>query len=191
MPRLTRIITRTGDDGSTGLAFGDRVSKASLRIQAMGSVDELNSFIGLLLVESLPESIRALLLTIQHDLFDIGGELAMPEHSIVTEEALLYLEEQATLLNRELPALKEFILPGGSPQSAWTHIARATARRAERDLVALAESGEVVTENSRRYLNRLSDLLFILARELNRVAGQTDVFWRKENLPKKTSEETA
>lgn len=187
MPRLTRIITRTGDDGSTGLAFGDRVSKASLRIQAMGSVDELNSFIGLLLVESLPEAIRALLLTIQHDLFDIGGELAMPEHSIVTEEALLYLEEQATLLNRELPALKEFILPGGSPQSAWTHIARATARRAERDLVALAESGEVITENSRRYLNRLSDLLFILARELNRVAGQTDVFWRKENQPKKQS----
>lgn len=190
MPRLTRIITRTGDDGSTGLAFGDRVSKASLRIQAMGSVDELNSFIGLLLVESLPEAIRALLLTIQHDLFDIGGELAMPEHSIVTEEALLYLEEQATLLNRELPPLKEFILPGGSPQAAWTHIARATARRAERDLVALAESGEVITENSRRYLNRLSDLLFILARELNRVAGQTDVFWRKENQPNKTSEKT-
>lgn len=190
MPRLTRIITRTGDDGSTGLAFGDRVSKASLRIQAMGSVDELNSFIGLLLVESLPEAIRTLLLKVQHDLFDIGGELAMPEHSIVTEEALLYLEEQATLLNRELPPLKEFILPGGSPQAAWTHIARATARRAERDLVALVESGEVITENSRRYLNRLSDLLFILARELNRVAGQTDVFWRKENQSNKTSEKT-
>lgn len=183
MPRLSKIITRTGDDGTTGLAFGDRVGKDSLRIQAMGSVDELNSFIGVLLNETLPDEVRQSLLMIQHDLFDIGGELAMPWHAIVAESALLQLENQAQIWNENLPPLKEFILPGGSSQAAWAHVARATSRRAERDLVALANSGEAVTENSRRYLNRLSDLLFILARELNRVAGQTDVFWRKNTEP--------
>lgn len=180
MPRLSRIITRTGDDGSTGLAGGDRVSKSSLRIQAMGSVDELNSFIGVLLTLQLPPAVTTTLLAIQHDLFDLGGELAMPGYELVKEEALLRLEQTASDWNENLPPLREFILPGGSVQAAWAHVARATARRAERDMVALGESGDAVTATSRHYLNRLSDLLFILARELNRINDQTDVFWRKD-----------
>lgn len=179
MPRLSRIITRTGDDGTTGLAGGDRVSKASARIHAMGSIDELNSVIGVLLTLELPERVTLSLLAIQHDLFDLGGELAMPGHALVAETALLRLEQTAAEWNEHLPPLREFILPGGSVQAAWAHIARATARRAERDMVALAESDATITATSRHYLNRLSDLLFIMARELNHVAGRTDVFWRK------------
>lgn len=179
MPRLTRIITRTGDDGSTGLAGGERISKASPRIQAMGSIDELNSFIGLLLTQPLDDDIRRTLLAIQHDLFDLGGELAMPGHDLVSEDALLRLEQAAADWNELLPPLREFILPGGSVAASWAHVARATARRAERDMVALAGSGEKVSSIGPRYLNRLSDLLFILARELNRRGGHSDTFWRR------------
>lgn len=184
MPRLSRIVTRTGDDGTTGLAGGERVSKASARIVAMGSVDEVNSFLGVLLTLGLPPDVRTCLLAIQNDLFDLGGELAMPGHQLVKDEAVVRLETTAARWNEHLPPLREFILPGGSAASAWAHVARATARRAERDVVHLAQQpDENVSETARQYLNRLSDLLFILARELNYSSNVSDVFWRKPGVP--------
>jgi cob(I)alamin adenosyltransferase len=176
--RLSRIITRTGDAGATGLGDGSRITKDSLRIHAIGEVDELNSCVGVLLAEpDLPPPIRIALLDIQHDLFDLGGELSQPGKSRMTQAQTDRLEELATRFNADLPRLKEFILPGGSRAAALAHLARATCRRAERAIVHLGNS-DSVSENTRRYINRLSDLLFILGRVLNQGAGG-DILWQK------------
>ena len=178
--RLSRIVTRTGDAGTTGLGDGSRVSKTSARIEAIGTVDELNSSVGLLLTEAVPESIRQLLTDVQHDLFDLGGELSIPGHSAVSDAHIGRLEDAVEHYNRELPPLKEFILPGGTRAAALAHVARTICRRAERAVVALAAEDDSVTKQSRIYLNRLSDLLFVLARALNRASGTTDVLWQKD-----------
>ena len=174
--RLSKIVTRTGDDGSTGLGDGTRTPKHSARIEAIGDVDELNSSVGVLLCEQLTPFIREGLIAIQHDLFDLGGELSMPGYELLDESQVQRLERLIETFNAELPPLKEFILPGGSRAASACHIARAVSRRAERRVVALAEK-EQVSMNSRLYLNRLSDLLFVLARKLNREAGAPDVLW--------------
>jgi cob(I)alamin adenosyltransferase len=175
--RLTRIYTRTGDDGSTGLATGPRVPKDAARIEAMGDVDELNSVIGLLLARPVPKPHAECLLEIQHDLFDLGGELSMPGESLMQAERVAWLEARLDALNEGLPPLEEFILPGGGEAGATCHLARAVCRRAERHLVRLGRE-EPVTETARRYLNRLSDLLFVLARVLARESGAGEVFWK-------------
>jgi cob(I)alamin adenosyltransferase len=183
--RLTRIATRTGDDGSTGLATGARVSKSDRRVAAMGDVDELNSQLGVLLSEPLPDDVRRLLRQVQHELFDLGGELSLPGQTLLKPDAVAALDRALEKFNAALPALKEFILPGGSHSAALAHVVRTVARRAERALVAL---GEVETVNAapRQYLNRLSDLLFVLARVLNRAnldgLGGDDVYWRSQRL---------
>src|SRR5690554_4741785 len=176
--RLSKIYTRTGDAGTTGLGDGARVLKNSLRVHAMGEVDELNAAIGLLLCETLPEDIDALLTGVQHDLFDLGGELCIPGMALIGEGHVERLERELDRINEGLEPLKDFILPGGTRASALAHQARTVCRRAERVLVALAES-EDVNAPPRRYLNRLSDLLFVLGRELNRHAGRGDVLWQK------------
>lgn len=176
--RLTKIITRTGDAGSTGLGDGSRIGKDSPRIDAIGEVDELNSALGLLLCENLPEKIRSALLDIQHDLFDLGGELCLPGMSVLKEVQLTRLETLAEEFNSTLPRLAEFILPGGSRAAALAHLCRTICRRAERSVVHLAH-GEMVSDIARRYLNRLSDLLFILGRALNHADGCGDVLWQK------------
>jgi len=176
--RLSKIYTRTGDDGSTGLSDGSRVSKDSLRVEAIGAVDELNSQIGVLLAEAgLSETIRGRLTEVRHELFDLGGELSLPSHACITETQVTRLENELDQLNEPLPPLKEFILPGGSRAAALCHVARATCRRAERRLVTLAQA-ETVSPASLHYLNRLSDLLFVMCRAINRDAGQPDVLWR-------------
>ena len=177
--RLSKIVTRTGDNGTTGLGDGTRVSKDSARIDAIGAVDELNSTVGLLLAEALPDAAADCLTSVQHDLFDLGGELSIPGHVAVTDAHVTRLEEAVESLNADLGALKEFILPGGTRAAALAHVARTVCRRAERALVRMAASGPV-SDPARRYLNRLSDLLFVLARTLNRAAGRSDVLWRKD-----------
>jgi cob(I)alamin adenosyltransferase len=177
--RLSKIVTRTGDAGTTGLGDGSRVAKDSARIEAIGSIDELNSTLGLLLAESLPEAIAACLTSVQHDLFDLGGELSIPGHVAVGDAHVARLEAAVERFNADLGALKEFILPGGTRSAAIAHVARTVCRRAERALVHMA-SHETVSDASRRYVNRLSDLLFVLARALNRAAGAPDVLWRKD-----------
>jgi cob(I)alamin adenosyltransferase len=177
--RLSKIVTRTGDAGTTGLGDGTRVAKDSARIDAIGAVDELNSTLGVLLAEPLPEPVKACLIEIQHDLFDLGGELSIPGYQAVNEAQALRLEDAVERFNADLPALKEFILPGGSRAASLAHVARTVCRRAERALVHLGTTAEV-REPARKYLNRLSDLLFVLARVLNRAAGGTDVLWRKD-----------
>ncbi|TSE19626.1 Cob(I)yrinic acid a,c-diamide adenosyltransferase [Tepidimonas alkaliphilus] len=179
--RLTQIATRTGDAGTTGLGNNQRVSKSSLRIHALGDVDELNSHLGLLLTEPLPEDVRALLITIQHELFNLGGELSMPGHALLKPEAVLALDQALHDYNQRLPRLQEFILPGGTRAAALAHVCRTVARRAERSLVALGEA-EALHATPRQYLNRLSDLLFVLARVLNRHGGGDDVYWNSERL---------
>ena len=183
--RLTHIATRTGDDGSTGLGDGSRVGKDHLRVAAMGDVDELNSQLGVLLAEPLPADVRDLLVVIQHELFNLGGELSIPGFELLKAEAVLRLDEALAHYNAQLPRLAEFILPAGSRSAALAHVARTVARRAERALVALA-AGEAVNAAPRQYLNRLSDLLFVLARVLNRAnldgLGGDDVYWRSERL---------
>ena len=179
MPRLSKITTRTGDAGETGLGDGARVPKDSLRVQTLGEVDELNSALGVVLAEALPDAVRAVLLEAQHDLFDLGGELSIPGHAMLREEQVRRLEEALEAWNADLPALKEFILPGGSRAAAAAHLARTICRRAERSLVALGRA-EQISEHARRYLNRLSDLLFVAGRVLNRHAGRGDVQWRHE-----------
>lgn len=174
--RLSKIYTRTGDAGSTGLGDGSRVSKSSPRIAAIGTVDELNSGIGLVLCESLPPQVETCLRDVQHDLFDLGGELSIPGHSMVSEAQVLRLEQTLDSFNESLPPLKEFILPGGSRAAAQCHVARTVCRRAERDLIQLA-SQETVSDHLRHYLNRLSDLLFVLARVINRAAQTADLLW--------------
>jgi cob(I)alamin adenosyltransferase len=177
--RLSKITTRTGDAGETGLGDGSRVPKDSLRIRALGDIDELNSAIGLMLAEELPEDARAALGEVQHDLFDLGGELSIPGHALVREEQVARLEKLLEAWNGGLPPLKEFILPGGSRAAAAAHLARTVCRRAERSVVALGQK-ERVGEHARQYLNRLSDLLFVAGRILNRAAGRSDVQWRHE-----------
>ena len=176
--RLTKIYTRTGDDGSTGLAANHRVPKDDARIEAMGDVDELNSAIGLLLAEAVPEDARNLLIQVQHRLFDLGGELAMPEYQTLSDAHTRALETAIDQWNANLPPLKDFILPGGSRSGAQCHLARAICRRAERRLVHLHHVAPQRPEVL-RYLNRLSDLLFVLARVLNNEAGQEVVYWQK------------
>jgi cob(I)alamin adenosyltransferase len=180
--RLSKIITRTGDDGSTGLGDGTRTRKDAARIQVLGDVDELNSAIGLLLVEPLDGEVRVTLTRIQNQLFDLGGEICIPGHRAISDAQVTFLDETTCELNATLPPLKEFILPGGSRQAALCHVARTVARRAERSLVALHGS-EPVSPQSRQYLNRLSDFLFVLARTLNRQAGASDSLWQREPAP--------
>lgn len=175
--RLSKIVTRTGDDGTTGLGDGSRTGKASPRIEAIGEVDELNSCIGMLLAEDLPADIRDCLLAIQNDLFDLGGELSIPGFESVSESHVARLEREVERINAGLPPLKEFILPGGARAATICHLARAVSRRAERRVTALAQT-ETVASFTRQYLNRLSDLLFVLAREINARAGAPEVLWR-------------
>jgi cob(I)alamin adenosyltransferase len=183
--RLTQIATRTGDDGTTGLGDGTRVPKNHLRVQAMGDIDELNSSIGVLLTERLPDDVRNLLVTVQHELFNLGGELSIPGYGLLQEQAVAGLDDALEHYNAALPRLKEFILPGGTRSAALAHVSRTIARRAERSLVTLA-AVETVRPAPRQYLNRLSDLLFVLARVLNRAnldgRGGDDVYWRSERL---------
>ncbi|MEO8385937.1 MAG: cob(I)yrinic acid a,c-diamide adenosyltransferase [Betaproteobacteria bacterium] len=176
--RLTKITTRTGDAGTTGLGDGTRVRKNALRVVVIGDVDELNSMLGLLLTEPLPDSARATLVRIQNQLFDLGGEICIPGTAVLTSEHVSFLDGESSRLNADLGPLKEFILPGGSRAASCCHLARTIARRAERSLVALADS-DPVSALSLQYLNRLSDFLFILARTLNRHAGVVDVCWRR------------
>ncbi len=183
--RLTQIATRTGDDGTTGLGDGTRVPKDHLRVAAMGDVDELNSGLGVLLAEPLPADVRELLVTIQHELFNLGGELSIPGFALLQADAVARLDGALAHYNAQLPRLKEFILPAGTRSAALAHLSRTVARRAERALVALAASS-AVNEAPRQYLNRLSDLLFVLARVLNRAnldgLGGDDVYWHSERL---------
>jgi cob(I)alamin adenosyltransferase len=175
--RLTRIYTRTGDAGTTGLADGSRVAKDAPRIEAMGDIDELNSAIGVLLAETLPEDVRACLTDVQNDLFDLGGELSVPGHPILADSHVAQLESALDQFNTTLPALRDFILPGGSRAAALAHVARTVCRRAERRVVTLAQT-ETVPALAVPYLNRLSDLLFVLSRVLNKYAGGHDVLWQ-------------
>lgn len=181
--RLSQIATRTGDDGTTGLGDNTRVSKNSARPHAMGDVDELNSHIGLLLCETLPEDVRAVLIDVQHELFNLGGEISIPGYELLKDDALLRLDEALARYNEQLPRLLEFILPAGTRAASQAHICRTVARRAERSVVALQEV-ETLRAAPRQYLNRLSDLMFVLARVLNRVDGGDDVYWKSDRLAK-------
>jgi cob(I)alamin adenosyltransferase len=176
--RLTKIYTRTGDTGETGLGDGSRAPKDSRRVHALGEVDELNSAIGVLLAEELPNGVRAALAGIQHDLLDLGGEVCIPGHTSMSESQVARLEALLDEYNSDLPPLKEFILPGGTRAASLAHLARTVCRRAERALVSLAHA-EPVGTTARIYLNRLSDLLFVLGRVLNR-GGGGDVLWRHD-----------
>ena len=183
--RLTQIATRTGDDGTTGLGNNTRVSKNSGRPHAMGDVDELNSHIGLLLCEPLPADMRELLIDVQHQLFNLGGELSMPGYELLKDDGLLQLDNALAHYNAQLPRLVEFILPAGTRGAALAHVCRTVARRAERAVVALGAE-EALKDTPRQYLNRLSDLMFVFARVLNRhrtdgTVGD-DVYWRSERL---------
>lgn len=177
--RLSRIATRTGDNGSTGLGDGSRIAKDDIRIHALGDVDELNSQLGLLLCETLPATLRAELLEIQHDLFDLGSELCLPGSSLITATQVTRLDRLLEKYNADLLPLKEFILPGGSRAAAQMHVCRTVCRRAERTVVTLAHD-DTVNPQPRQYLNRLSDLCFVLSRVLNRYAGGSDILWRKD-----------
>lgn len=177
--RLSKIATRTGDDGTTGLGDGSRTGKDSLRVQAIGAVDELNSNLGVLLCEPLPAVLREELISIQHDLFDLGGELCIPGSNTITAAQVARLDALLEKYNADLPPLKEFILPGGCRAAALTHVCRTVCRRAERNMVSLGRQ-ENINPAPRRYMNRLSDLLFVLTRVLNRAAGGSDVLWEKD-----------
>jgi cob(I)alamin adenosyltransferase len=179
--RLTQIATRTGDDGTTGLGDNTRVSKDHLRVHAMGDVDELNSHIGLLLCEELPAEVRPVLVEIQHQLFNLGGELSIPGFELLKPEAVLALDEALAHHNAQLPKLEEFILPAGNRAASQAHVCRTVARRAERAVVALGGQ-DPLRETPRQYLNRLSDLMFVLARVFNRMNGGDDVYWKSERM---------
>lgn len=180
--RLSRIYTRTGDDGTTGLGDGSRVDKDSLRVEAYGTVDEANSAIGQVLsCNGVPEALRRCLTEVQHDLFDLGGELCIPGHRAIEARFITRLEAELDAFNAELPALKEFILPGGGPAAAACHLARTIVRRAERRVLSLAKE-EQVAEEVLRYLNRLSDLLFVIARRLAREESGQEVIWDRNRL---------
>lgn len=177
--RLSKIYTRTGDDGSTGLGDGSRVAKDSLRVEAYGTVDEANSCIGVLLASELPDDVRTLLTQVQHQLFDLGGELCIPGHAAIFDADIDALETRLDHYNDALPALKDFILPGGGEAAARCHVARTVVRRAERETVALGRLEEIRPQ-AIRYLNRLSDLLFVLARVLARASGHGEVLWNHD-----------
>ncbi len=177
--RLSKIYTRTGDDGTTGLTGGSRIAKDHPRVEAMGAVDELNSALGVLLAEDIDADVRECLERVQHRLFDLGGELSMPGHSLIDAAHVRELERALDAYNAPLPPLKDFILPGGSRAGALCHAARALCRRAERRVVTLAAEHESSSQG-RHYLNRLSDLLFVLARSLNRAQGVPDVLWQRD-----------
>ena len=178
--RLSKIYTRTGDDGSTGLGNGKRIRKDSLRVNAYGTVDELNSSLGMVLACELPHAVRDRLVEIQHELFDLGGELCIPGMALIQASDIDRLESTLDTFNEDLPALKEFILPGGGSAAAHLHLSRTICRRAERDAVALSRE-EAVRPEAIRYLNRLSDLLFVLARVVARASGHGEVLWRNEH----------
>jgi cob(I)alamin adenosyltransferase len=188
--RLTQIATRTGDNGTTGLGDNTRVSKDSLRVHAMGDVDELNSQIGVLLCEEMAPDVGQLLVEIQHQLFNLGGELSIPGFELLKTEALLALDQALEHYNSQLPKLQEFILPAGNRAAAQAHVCRTVARRAERAVVALG-AAEAVKETPRQYLNRLSDLMFVLARVLNRMNGGDDVYWKSERLARSEDPDVA
>jgi cob(I)alamin adenosyltransferase len=177
--RLSKIYTRTGDKGKTGLADGSRVDKFNSRIESLGNIDELNSIIGIVLTEKIPNDMKAILERVQHDLFDIGGELSIPNHIVIDEKKIDFLENSLDKMNNELQPLKEFILPGGSRISSYCHLARTVCRRVERNLFKLAQSDKV-NEASLKYVNRLSDMLFVLARFLNKINQHNDILWKKE-----------
>ena len=183
--RLSQIATRTGDNGTTGLGDNTRVSKNSLRVHAMGDVDELNSHIGVLLCEDMPEAVRVLLVEIQHQLFNLGGELSIPGYELLKADAVLVLDEALEDHNAALPRLQEFILPAGTRAAAQAHVCRTVARRAERAVVALGNE-EAIKDTPRQYLNRLSDLMFVLSRVLNRYRTDgtvgDDVYWKSERM---------
>ncbi|HEY8010858.1 MAG TPA: cob(I)yrinic acid a,c-diamide adenosyltransferase [Rudaea sp.] len=181
--RLSKIYTRTGDDGTTGLGDGTRVTKDSARVGAYGTVDELNSAIGMVLAQEIPAAVRETLTQVQHDLFDLGGELCIPGMAMVHAADIDRLETTLDGFNADLPALKDFILPGGGMAAACCHLARTVCRRAERDVVALSRS-ETVRVEAMHYLNRLSDLLFVLARVLARASGHGEVLWQHERRKK-------
>ena len=189
--RLSQIATRTGDNGTTGLGDNTRVSKNSLRVHAMGDVDELNSHIGVLLCDDMPDGVRTLLVEIQHQLFNLGGELSIPGYELLKPEAVLALDEALAEHNEHLPRLQEFILPAGTRAAAQAHICRTVARRAERAVVAL-EGQEALKDTPRQYLNRLSDLMFVLSRVLNRFRTDgtvgDDVYWKSEKMAKAAQE---
>jgi len=177
--RLSKIYTRTGDDGTTGLGDGSRVAKDSARVTAYGTVDEANSAIGLVLACELPEAVRALLVGVQHQLFDLGGELCIPGHTAILDADIERLEQALDGLNADLPPLKDFILPGGGLAAAHCHLARTICRRAEREVVTLSHH-DAVRPQAIRYLNRLSDLLFVVARVLARESGHGEVLWKHD-----------
>lgn len=174
--RLTKIVTRTGDDGTTGLGDGKRVGKDSPRVHAMGEIDELASAIGCVLAEPLPVQVKEALVAVQNDLFDLGGEVCIPGRSALWDAHLEEIERRIEVMREPLPVLKEFVLPGGTRAAAACHLARAICRRAERSLVALARH-EAVSELSIRYMNRLSDLLFLAARTINAASGEAETLW--------------
>jgi cob(I)alamin adenosyltransferase len=177
--RLSKIATRTGDKGTTGLGDGSRIDKDSARIASLGDVDELNSFVGLLLCEQMPAELREELVTIQHDLFDLGGELCIPGYQLITDTHVIRLDDLLEKYNADLPVLQEFILPAGSRAASLAHVCRTVCRRAERSIVTLGKA-EPINEFPRQYVNRLSDLMFVLSRVLNRFAGGSDVLWQHE-----------
>ncbi|OGT30487.1 MAG: ATP:cob(I)alamin adenosyltransferase [Gammaproteobacteria bacterium RBG_16_51_14] len=179
--RLTKIVTRTGDDGTTGLGDGTRIDKSSARIAAIGDIDELNSLLGVLVAAGVADDIAGYLLNIQHRLFDIGGEIAIPGTSKISPEYVERLEDLIDTYNRDLPPLQEFILPGGSMPGAICHSARSVCRRAERSLIKVART-EYINPDTFIYINRLSDLLFVFARILNRKNGDKEVYWNKDRL---------
>ncbi len=181
--RLTKIYTKTGDDGQTGLANGDRVDKSGLRVDVMGEVDELNSVLGVLEAAGIPSDVSGYLRNIQHRLFDIGGELAIPGNASISPECTERLEELIDVYNEDLPPLKEFILPGGSLPASICHMARTVCRRCERHMVKLGQT-EYVNPETLRYINRLSDLLFVMARSLNHLKDGKEIFWDSERLKK-------
>ena len=186
--RLSQIATRTGDAGTTGLGDNQRVSKNNLRVHAMGDVDELNSHIGVLLCEPVPPAIRPLLVEVQHQLFNLGGELSIPGYELLKTQVVIDLDQALERFNAQLPKLQEFILPAGTRAASLAHVCRTVARRAERSVVALGDA-ESVNEAPRHYLNRLSDLMFVLARVLNRVDGGDDVYWRSERMQQTTEQD--
>ena len=178
--RLSKIYTRTGDDGTTGLGDGSRTPKDSLRVEAYGTVDEANSAIGVVLAyDTVPKDVRDVLIEVQHDLFELGGELCIPGHSAVTADFITRLENELDAFNANLPRLKEFILPGGGHAAAACHLARTTVRRAERRVSTLANNEDIRSEVL-QYLNRLSDLLFVVARVLSRIEQGEEVLWNRE-----------
>jgi cob(I)alamin adenosyltransferase len=185
--RLTQIATRTGDDGTTGLGDNTRVPKDHLRVHAMGDVDELNSHVGVLLCEQLPAQARDLLLEIQQQLFNLGGELSIPGFELLKPDAVLALDQALAHYNEQLPRLQEFILPGGNRAAAQAHVCRTVARRAERAVVALGRQ-DALRDTPRQYLNRLSDLMFVLARVFNRMDGGDDVYWKSARLARAQEE---